>query len=70
MVTDVKLQINYSTTEFADIEKTVVPLWSMIRMKKYASISLPYSRGVLTIVSFAKYPRCSVIKCEQKQKKR
>lgn len=35
----------YTTTEFADIEKTPVPLWNMIKMKKYASISLQYSRG-------------------------
>jgi radical SAM superfamily enzyme YgiQ (UPF0313 family) len=35
----------YATTEFADIEKTIVPLWSMIKMKKYASICLQYSRG-------------------------
>jgi radical SAM superfamily enzyme YgiQ (UPF0313 family) len=35
----------YTTTGFADIEKTIVPLWSLIKMKKYASVSLQYSRG-------------------------
>lgn len=35
----------YTTTGFADIEKTPVPLWSLLQMRKYASISLQYSRG-------------------------
>jgi radical SAM superfamily enzyme YgiQ (UPF0313 family) len=35
----------YTTTEFADVEKTAIPLWSLIKMRKYASISLQYSRG-------------------------
>jgi radical SAM superfamily enzyme YgiQ (UPF0313 family) len=35
----------YATNEFADIKNTPVPLWNLIKMKKYASISLQYSRG-------------------------
>lgn len=35
----------YATTEFADIEKTPIPLWNLLNMGKYASISLQYSRG-------------------------
>lgn len=35
----------YTTTEFADIERAPIPLWGLIKMKKYSSISLQYSRG-------------------------
>ncbi|MGZ3925183.1 MAG: B12-binding domain-containing radical SAM protein [Flavisolibacter sp.] len=35
----------YTTKEFADIERTTVPLWSLIKMRRYSSISLQYSRG-------------------------
>jgi len=35
----------YTTTKFPDIEKTPVPLWELIDMKKYVSINIQYSRG-------------------------
>ncbi|MBN2790601.1 MAG: B12-binding domain-containing radical SAM protein [Candidatus Delongbacteria bacterium] len=35
----------YSTNEFADIERSPVPRWDLLNMKKYASMSIQYSRG-------------------------
>ncbi|MCK4799031.1 MAG: DUF4070 domain-containing protein [Spirochaetes bacterium] len=35
----------YKTTEWADIEKTPPPEWSLINMKKYGTMSIQYSRG-------------------------
>ena len=35
----------YSTTEHPAITNTPIPLWSLINMKKYSSMSLQYSRG-------------------------
>ncbi len=35
----------YTSRERPDINKTPVPLWSLINMKKYSSMSLQYSRG-------------------------
>lgn len=35
----------YSTDEFPDISKTPIPLWELLDIKKYASLSLQYSRG-------------------------
>jgi len=35
----------YFSKEFANIEKTPIPLWNLINMKKYASMNLQYSRG-------------------------
>ena len=35
----------YSTKEFPDIEKTPVPLFELINMKKYVSMNIQYSRG-------------------------
>jgi radical SAM superfamily enzyme YgiQ (UPF0313 family) len=35
----------YPSEEFPDIEKTPVPLWSLIDMKKYQSMNVQYSRG-------------------------
>ena len=35
----------YETTEWADIEKTPPPAWSLINMKKYGAMSIQYSRG-------------------------
>lgn len=35
----------YRSNEFADISKTPTPLWHLADMKKYASMSLQYSRG-------------------------
>ena len=35
----------YSSTAFPDLEKTPIPLWNLIKMKKYFSMNLQYSRG-------------------------
>lgn len=34
----------YTTNEFADISSTPIPMWSLIDMKKHASMSIQYSR--------------------------
>jgi len=35
----------YASREFPDIKQTPVPLWSLIDMKKYQSMTIQYSRG-------------------------
>lgn len=35
----------YTSKEFPDIEKTPIPLWNLVNMKKYAAMNLQYSRG-------------------------
>jgi radical SAM superfamily enzyme YgiQ (UPF0313 family) len=35
----------YTSKEFPDIEKTPIPLWELVNMKKYESMNLQYSRG-------------------------
>jgi len=35
----------YTSDERPDITKTPIPLWSLINMKKYASMNIQYSRG-------------------------
>ncbi len=35
----------YTSHKFPDITKTPVPAWKLLKMKKYASMSLQYSRG-------------------------
>jgi len=35
----------YTSKEFPDIEKTPIPLWGLVNMKKYASMNIQYSRG-------------------------
>jgi radical SAM superfamily enzyme YgiQ (UPF0313 family) len=35
----------YSSSEFADIQKTPVPLWELADMNRYASMSVQFSRG-------------------------
>ena len=35
----------YASTEFADIRQTPAPLWELLDMRHYASMSLQYSRG-------------------------
>ncbi len=35
----------YATTGFADVHRTPVPLWSLLDMKRYASMSIQFSRG-------------------------
>ena len=38
-------QYIYASNERPDIRQTPVPLWSLINMKKYSSMSIQYSRG-------------------------
>jgi len=35
----------YTSKELPDIEKTPIPLWELVNMKKYASMNIQYSRG-------------------------
>jgi radical SAM superfamily enzyme YgiQ (UPF0313 family) len=35
----------YTSTEYADIKETPAPLWGLVDLKRYASISIQYSRG-------------------------
>jgi radical SAM superfamily enzyme YgiQ (UPF0313 family) len=35
----------YKSTEFPDISNTPIPMWELVEMKKYASMSVQYSRG-------------------------
>ena len=35
----------YSTAEFAELKASPVPMWSLVKMRRYASMSLQYSRG-------------------------
>jgi radical SAM superfamily enzyme YgiQ (UPF0313 family) len=35
----------YATSEFVDIQKSPAPLWGLADMRRYASMSLQYSRG-------------------------
>jgi len=47
-LTDLKngcAQRMYTSEEFPDIQKTPIPLWELINMKKYATMSIQYSRG-------------------------
>jgi radical SAM superfamily enzyme YgiQ (UPF0313 family) len=35
----------YTTTEFADVTQTPVPLWELVDLRRYAAMNLQYSRG-------------------------
>lgn len=35
----------YSTNEWADLQKTPIPLWGLVDFKKYGSMNIQYSRG-------------------------
>jgi radical SAM superfamily enzyme YgiQ (UPF0313 family) len=35
----------YTTPEFADIHKTPIPMWNLINLKRYATMSIQFSRG-------------------------
>ena len=35
----------YTSNEWPDVEKTPIPAWSLLDMKKYSSMSIQYSRG-------------------------
>ena len=35
----------YTSTEFPDITKTPLPLWNLVNMKKYVTMSVQFSRG-------------------------
>ena len=39
------LQRIYTTTEYADIRQTPIPMWELINLKRYASMSIQFSRG-------------------------
>lgn len=35
----------YKTDQYADVHQTPIPMWSLAKMKKYASVLIQYSRG-------------------------
>jgi len=35
----------YTTPEYADIQQTPIPMWELINLKRYASMSIQFSRG-------------------------
>jgi radical SAM superfamily enzyme YgiQ (UPF0313 family) len=35
----------YTSSQWADIRTTPIPLWDLVKMKKYASMNIQYSRG-------------------------
>lgn len=35
----------YSTDKFPDVTESPIPMWELLKMKKYASMSIQYSRG-------------------------
>jgi radical SAM superfamily enzyme YgiQ (UPF0313 family) len=35
----------YTTTDFADVQRTPTPLWPLLDMRRYASMSIQFSRG-------------------------
>ena len=35
----------YTTTEFADIQQTPIPMWELIDLNRYATMSIQFSRG-------------------------
>ncbi len=39
------LQRTYTTTEYADIQQTPVPMWSLVEMDRYATLNIQFSRG-------------------------
>jgi len=39
------LQRLYTTPEYADIQQTPIPMWELINLKRYASMSIQFSRG-------------------------
>jgi len=46
----------YSSKELPDIGKTPIPVWELINMKKYASMSIQYSRGCPFNCEFCNIP--------------
>ena len=46
----------YSSKELPDIGKTPIPVWKLINMKKYASMSIQYSRGCPFNCEFCNIP--------------
>jgi radical SAM superfamily enzyme YgiQ (UPF0313 family) len=39
------LQRIYATSEYADIQQTPIPMWELIDLKRYATMSIQFSRG-------------------------
>ena len=35
----------YATSEYADIQQTPIPMWELINLKRYATMSIQFSRG-------------------------
>lgn len=46
----------YTSEEWADLTETPVPDWSLLKMKKYASMSIQYSRGCPFACDFCDIP--------------
>jgi radical SAM superfamily enzyme YgiQ (UPF0313 family) len=46
----------YTSKELPDIQKTPIPLWELINMKKYATMSIQYSRGCPFNCEFCNIP--------------
>jgi radical SAM superfamily enzyme YgiQ (UPF0313 family) len=40
-----KAKHNYTSTEFPDIKETPTPMWELLNLKRYASMSIQFSRG-------------------------
>jgi len=46
----------YTSKELPDMQKTPIPLWELINMKKYATMSIQYSRGCPFDCEFCNIP--------------
>ncbi len=46
----------YTSKELPDIQKTPIPLWDLINMRKYATMSVQYSRGCPFDCEFCNIP--------------
>lgn len=46
----------YTSEKWADLTETPVPDWSLLKMKKYASMSIQYSRGCPFVCDFCDIP--------------
>ena len=40
-----RVQRIYTTPEYADIQQTPIPMWQLINLKRYATMSIQFSRG-------------------------
>lgn len=60
----------YSSKAFPGLESTPTPLWNLIKMKRYYSMNLQYSRAVPLAVSFAISPPSMATGREQRAQDR